>query len=138
MYLVDTNVLSEMRRLRHREEDIRAFFHRAGFDKDDIHVSVVTVAELRQGVHHLRHKGDPSQAEIIGAWVEEVMQDFADKILIVDKEIAELWARLRVPQREPTLDKLIAATALVHGMTVMTRNIKDFKPTGVKMLNPFD
>jgi toxin FitB len=138
MFLSDTNVLSEMRRLDRANEGVRAFFDRFGGDQRRIRLSVATVTELRQGVFSLRHKGDAQQASVIETWVDDVLHEYARNILIVDQEVANLWARLRVPHREPALDKLIAATAIVHGLTVATRNVRDFESTGVETFNPFE
>jgi toxin FitB len=138
MFLSDTDVLSELRRSDRTNEGVRAFFDRFGGSQRRIHISVATVTELRQGVLSLRHRGDAHQASIIETWVDEVLRDYAQNILIVDQEIAKLWARLRVPHREPALDKLIAATAIFHDLTVATRNVRDFERTGVKTFNPFE
>jgi toxin FitB len=138
MFLADTNVISETRREARANDGVRSFFRKSGIDERNIHLSVVTVAELRQGVFRLRHKGDAKQAVVIENWVEGILDRYAERILTVDKEISELWARLRVPQPEPALDKLIAATALFYDLTVLTRNLKDFNPTGVKTFNPFE
>jgi toxin FitB len=138
MYLADTNVISDTRRDDRMNAGVREFFTRAQFDASAIHLSVVTVAELRQGVLGLRHKGDQLQAGTIETWLDGILHEYAARILIVNKEISELWARLRVPQPEPSLDKLIAATAIYHGMTIVTRNVKDFAVTGAKTFNPFD
>jgi toxin FitB len=138
MYLADTNVISDTRRENRANEGVREFFRRAQLDALSIHLSVVTVAELRQGVFGLRHKGDQRQAKTIEQWVDGILLEYSARILIVNKEISELWARLRVPQPEPALDKLIAATAIYHGMTVVTRNVKDFAVTGARTFNPFE
>ena len=138
MYLADTNVISETRREERANNGVRAFFRRSRLEGETVHLSVVTVAELRRGVFRLRNKGDAKQAATIEAWTEDVFEAYAGKILLVNVEIGRLWGRLRVPHAEPALDKLIAATALVHNLTVVTRNEKDFKIAGVKTLNPFD
>jgi toxin FitB len=135
MFLTDTNVISEFRKEERADDGVRAFF--ANYEDRDIHLSVVTVAELHQGVHALRRRGDEIQAKNIENWVERILRQYAKNILIVDKAVGEIWARLRVPHREPALDKLIAATALAHGLTVVTRNVRDFEITGVPILNPF-
>jgi toxin FitB len=138
MYLADTNVISETRREERANKGVRAFFRRVEADGLRVHLSVVTVAELRQGVQRLKHKGDGQQASTIEIWVDGVLKTYEKRILLVDREIGELWGRLRVPHREPALDKLIAATAIFHGLTVVTRNVSDFEKAGVKTLNPFD
>jgi toxin FitB len=138
MYLADTNVVSETKKKDRANEGVRAFFDRADRDQRSVLLSVVTVAELRQGVFRLRHKGDCRQANAVEGWVDDVLRQYEQRILAVNRDISELWARLRVPQSEPALDKLIAATAIFHGLTVVTRNVKDFEPTGVGIVNPFD
>ncbi|SAK85135.1 type II toxin-antitoxin system VapC family toxin [Caballeronia ptereochthonis] len=138
MYLADTNVISEARREEHANEGVRAFFRRARRDECDVHLSVVTVGELRRGIDRLRHKGDDKQAAGLETWLENVLRQYEGKILPVDEEIGKLWGSLRVPQAEPALDKLIAATALSHRLTVVTRNVRDFAATGVEVLNPFE
>jgi toxin FitB len=138
MYLADTNVISETRKEERVNEGVRAFFDQAKAREQDVHLSVVTVAELRQGVQRLRQKGDVRQASTIETWVDDVLKAYEKRILIVDKKIGELWGRLRVPHREPALDKLIAATAIYHGLTVVTRNVRDFHIAGVKTVNPFE
>jgi toxin FitB len=138
MYLADTNVISETRKEERANKGVRAFFDRVEAHGAWVHLSVVTVAELRQGVSRLRHKGDIRQASTIETWVIETLKKYEERILSVDKDVGELWGRLRVPHREPALDKLIAATAIFYGLTVVTRNVRDFEAAGVKTLNPFD
>lgn len=138
MYLADTNVISETRREERANKGVRAFFDEAELNENRILLSVVTVGELRRGVSALHHKGDARQAANVGAWLEDVLLEYEDKILPVDRAIGEVWGRLRAPHPESALDKLIAATALVHDPTVVTRNVKDFQTVGVRMLNPFD
>lgn len=138
MYLADTNVLSETRREERANEGVRAFFERAKGDKRVVHLSVVTVAELRQGVERVRRRGDARQAARLEKWVNNVLREYDKKILPAGKEIGGLWGNLRAPHPEPALDKLIAATALFHGLTVVTRNVRDFEETGVETLNPFE
>jgi predicted nucleic acid-binding protein len=138
MYLADTNVISETRRLERANEGVRAFFRQARLDENEIHLSVVTVGELRRGVERLRRRGDALQAETVEVWLKSVLYEYDGKILSVDQEIGELWGSLRAPHPELALDKLIAATAMSHGLTVVTRNVRDFEKTGVKTINPFE
>ncbi|KNH08763.1 VapC toxin protein [Candidatus Burkholderia brachyanthoides] len=112
MFLADTTVISETRRDDRANDGVREFFSQVGAGENSIHLLVVTVAELRQGIFRLRHKGDDRQARTIEAWLEDILQEYSERILIINKEISELWARLRVPQSEPALDKLIAATVI--------------------------
>ncbi|CAM2185128.1 Ribonuclease VapC [Paraburkholderia sacchari] len=137
MYLVDTNVISEVRKRDRANLGVRNFFSDAARDDSDLYLSVVTVGELRRGVELIRHRGDAAQAATLDAWLGAVLRDYAQYVLPVDDEIGQLWGRLRVPHPEHALDKLIAATALIHDLTVVTRNIDDFAGTGVRVLNPF-
>jgi predicted nucleic acid-binding protein len=137
VYLIDTNVISEVRKRDRSNKGVRAFFREALRDGNDLYMSVVTVSELRRGVELIRHRGDIAQATNLEAWLTTVLVEYAQNILAVDAEIGQLWGRLRVPHPEHTLDKLIAATALIHDLTVVTHNVKDFAGTGVRLLNPF-
>jgi len=92
---------------------------------------------MRQGVEIIRHRGDESQARVLERWLERVIDRFEDAILSFDQETAEIWGRLRVPNRENPLDKQIAATAIINELTVVTRNIAHYALTGVGLLNPF-
>ncbi|WP_177420852.1 type II toxin-antitoxin system VapC family toxin [endosymbiont of Lamellibrachia barhami] len=118
------------------EKDAKLF--NALFDaRSRIFISVVTVGELRRGVELIRHRSDTLQATQLENWLDLLLTDYQDHILDINPDIAQLWGRLRVPHPENALDKLIAATALIHDLTVVTRNHKDFKTTGVRLLNPF-
>jgi predicted nucleic acid-binding protein len=138
VYLVDTNVVSEIRKKERANKGVRAFFRRAAKEDIDLYMSVVTVGELRRGVEIVRHRGDSAQTAALEAWLKAVLSEFAQNILPVDEDIGQLWGRLRVPHPEHALDKLIAVTGLVHDLIVVTRNVDDFSPTGVRVLNPFD
>ena len=96
-----------------------------------------TIGELRQGVERIRHRGDGAQAKRLGRWLKQVTTIYAESILPFDEETAQVWGRLRVPNPENPLDKQIAATALIHDLTVVTRNTDHFAPTGVRLLDPF-
>ena len=137
MYLLDTNVLSELRKVRLGKADP----HVAGWadttDAGDMYVSVIAIQELEIGVL-LAERRDPSQGAVFRAWLDgRVLPAFAGRILAVDTAVAQRSARLHVPNPRPLRDGLIAATALVHGMTVVTRNVADFEPTGVPVFNPW-
>ena len=97
----------------------------------------MTIGELRQGVERIRHRGDLPQARRLERWLAQLTTTYADAILPIDEEIAQVWGRLRVPNPENPLDKQIAATALMHDLAVVTRNTEHFTPTGVRLLNPF-
>jgi predicted nucleic acid-binding protein len=138
MYLVDTNVISEIRKRDRADKGVVAFFRKASRDDADLYLSVVTIGEIRRGVELIRHRGDKPQATRLENWLDDVLLEFGPHVLAVDEEIGQLWGRLRVPHPEHALDKLIAATALIHDLTVVTRNVDDFAGTGNRVLNPFD
>ncbi len=137
LYLVDTNVISEARKRSGANKGVRRFFKQAVDEETPVFLSVVTVGELRRGVEWIRHRGDVRQANRLEKWLTAVLADYRDNILDINPDIAQLWGRLRVPHPEHALDKLIAATALIYDLTIVTRNHKDFVKTGVKVLNPF-
>lgn len=137
MYLVDTNVISEVRKRDRADKGVVAFFREAARDDVDLYLSALTIGELRRGVEIIRHRGDKSQATRLENWLNGVLREFGQNILAVDDEIGQLWGHLRVPHPEHALGKLIAATALIHDLTVVTRNVDDFVGTGTRVLNPF-
>jgi hypothetical protein len=137
MYLVDTNVISESRKGARANAGVREFFERTALHQTPLYLSVVTIGELRRGVEVIRHRGDKVQAKRLEKWLEGLVKHYDDYILDVDPDVAQLWGRLRVPHHENALDKLIAATALIHSLTVVTRNQTDFARTGVTVINPF-
>lgn len=137
MYLLDTDVISEIRKGDKANPGVRTFFADASREAVDLYLSVVTVGELRQGVERIRHRGDEPQAKRLEHWLEQMTMTYAESILAFDEETAHVWGRLRVPNPENPLDKQIAATALIHGLTVVTRNTDHFAPTGARLLNPF-
>jgi predicted nucleic acid-binding protein len=137
MYLVDTDVISEIRKGDRANPGVREFFAVARRKATPLYLSVVTIGELRTGVERLRHRGDLAQAERLERWLLQIIRMYSESILPVDEEIAQVWGRLRVPNPENPLDKQIAATALIHELTVVTRNTPHFAPTGVRLHNPF-
>ena len=137
MYLIDTDVISEARKEDKANAGVRQFFADADRKNVPMYLSVVTIGEMRQGVEIIRHRGDESQARVLERWLERIIDRFEDAILSFDQETAEIWGRLRVPNRENPLDKQIAATAIINELTVVTRNIAHYAPTGVGLLNPF-
>lgn len=135
MFLLDTNLVSELRRPERANANVRAW---ASNTPTELYaISVVTVLELERGVL-LMERRDTRQGDILRRWLEhEVLARLASRILFVDTSTARVCAKLHVPDRRPERDALIAATALVHGMTVVTRNTADFEPMGVAVLNPW-
>lgn len=137
MFLIDTNVISEIRKQKRANPGVQEFFARMAKDNAPLYLSVVTIGELRRGVQQIRHRGDGVQAGKLESWLQTVILNYRNAILPVDEEIAQVWGRLRVPHAEHALDKFIAATALIYDLTVVTRNLRDFEPTGVRLLNVF-
>lgn len=138
MYLIDTNVISEIRRGTSANKGVRKFFKQVIKDQSPLHLSALTMGELRRGTEAVRHRGEAPQAALLETWIGTILGDYAMDVISIDDDVAQLWGRLRVPNPENGIDKLIAATALMHDLTVVTRNIKDFEKTGVKLLNPFE
>lgn len=133
-YLVDTNVISELRKGRRCDPGVASWFAEAS--SEEIYLSVLTVGEIRKGIENIRRR-DERTAEALETWLGELVATHSERILPVDEGIAEQWGRLNVPDPLPVLDSLLAATASVHGLTLVTRNVKDVERTGVACLNPF-
>jgi toxin FitB len=136
MYVLDTNVLSELRRPHKANSRVLAWA--ASMPVSQFYLSVITVLELERGVLRME-RVDPSQGKHLRVWLDaEVLPRFEGRVLAVDSVVAQRCARLHVPDPKSERDALIAATALVHSMTVVTRNTADFEPCGVALLNPWD
>ncbi len=138
MFLLDTNVVSELRKVRLGRSDANVARWADTVESADLYLSSVTVQELEIGVL-LAERRDPPQGAVFRTWLDQhVLPAFSGRILPVDTAVALRSAKLHVPNPRPVRDGLIAATALVHGMTVVTRNVADFAPCGVAWLNPWD
>ena len=138
MYVLDTNVVSELRKVRHGKADANVAAWTERVDASDLFVSAITIMELELGVLSIERK-DAIQGALLRSWLEQhVLPEFSNRTLSVDTAVAQRCARLHVPDKRGDRDALIAATALVHGMIVVTRNVDDFKPTGVTILNPWE
>ena len=137
MYLLDTNVVSELRKAEVGTADPNVKAWSDALDAEAAFLSVITVLELEQGTL-LMERRDSRQGAMLRAWLENrTLPQFEGRILSVDLLVARRCATLHVPDPKEDRDSLIAATALVHGMTVVTRNVKDFELAGVQVLNPF-
>ncbi|MEI7457067.1 MAG: type II toxin-antitoxin system VapC family toxin [Nitrosomonadales bacterium] len=136
MYLVDTNVISEARKGAKANRGVQKFFQ--SIAPEDIYLSAQTIGEIRRGLENIRHRGDLPQTKKLEKWLDLVVSDYADKILTFDEECAQVWGRLMSPHPEQPIDKQIAAIALLHDMAVVTRNVDDFRGTGVEIVNPFE
>lgn len=138
MFLLDTNVVSELRKVGDGRADPGVLAWLARTDAASCHVSALTLMELEIGILRIERR-DPAQGALLRRWMEgRVLPEFAGRTLPVDAAVALRCARLHVPDPRAERDALIAATALVHGMTVVTRNVADFMATGVPLLNPWD
>ena len=132
-YLLDTNVLSETRK-KSAEPKVIAFLSNA--DSSSLYVSVLTLGELRKGVAQ-KLRSDPPAAQSLGDWVDGIELSFADRIIGIDAATARLWGELSAQRPRPIVDTLLAATAIVHQMTLVTRDTGDVTDIDVKLLNPF-
>jgi predicted nucleic acid-binding protein len=133
-YLLDTNILSELRRTEPNRRVLRWYDATAD---TDMHLSVMTIGEFRKGLARLRRK-DPERAYGLAQWLDRLLAPYESRVLPVTPEIANVWGELNDPEPLPIIDAYIAATAIVHDMVLVTRNVKDFERTGVRLLNPFN
>jgi len=137
MYLLDTNIISELWKLsRGKTDPVFESWFRIYSDKP-LYISVVTLMELERGVLAMERK-DPAQGAYLRAWFSDVREKFQKRTLVVDGAVADCCAGLHVPDKAPENDAWIAATALTHGLTLVTRNVKDFERLHVRLLNPFE
>ncbi|MDR0578872.1 MAG: type II toxin-antitoxin system VapC family toxin [Candidatus Accumulibacter sp.] len=138
MYVLDTNVVSELRKARSGRADANVMAWAESVDAADLFLSVITLMELELGVLSIERK-DAAQGAMLRSWLEhQGLPEFADRTLPVDTAVAQRCARLHVPDRRGERDALMAATALVHGMAVVTRNTADFQALGVTVINPWE
>lgn len=138
MYLLDTNVVSELRKAKAGKADRGVAAWASGVPADVLYVSAITILELETGVL-LVHRRDPEQGTLLRTWLDQqVLPAFTGRVLAVDTAVAQRCAALHVPDPRSERDALIAATAMVHNMTVVTRNVADFEATGVHLLNPWE
>lgn len=138
VYLIDTDVISEVRKQGKADAGVKRFFERINAEQTPVYLSVITIGELRRGIDLIRHRGDVQQAQQLETWLQKTLGEYAENILPLDVDSAQIWGRLRVPHPENALDKQIAATALTHDLTVVTRNVRHYHGTRVPVLNPFE
>ncbi len=134
-YLVDTNVISEIRKGARGNPGVVAWY--ATVTDEDLCLSVLVLGEIRKGVE-LKRRRDPAQADLLEAWLDQVKIAFGDRALPVDATIIEAWGRMAAVRSVPVIDGLLAATAKVHDLTLVTRNEADVADLGARILNPFD
>ena len=133
--LLDTNIVSELRKGARAHARVRAWF--AAQHEADLHLSVLVIGELRRGVEQVRSK-DARQAQALERWLQRLTRLHADRILPVDARVADEWGRFSARRSDSPIDVLMAATARVHQLTLVTRNTRDVAWTGVAHLNPFE
>lgn len=139
MYLLDTNVLSEMRKLNSFKinPNVATWLNRVY--PEELYLSVLTIMEIKVGILGLKHRNDYQQTTVLNSWLtQEIQPKFAQRILPITTEIALSCASLHIPNKRPFSDALIAATAIQHNLTLVTRNIKDFQGLKLRLINPFE
>ncbi len=133
-YLLDTNVISELRKGERADANVKEWF--GGLEDEEIYLSVLTIGEIRRGIESVRRR-DPGSAAALDSWLARLGEAHRDRILPVDRAVAEEWGRMNVPDPLPVVDGMLAATAKVAGLTFATRNVADVKGTGVETVDPF-
>lgn len=133
-YLLDTNVISELRKGKRGNPNVMTWF--GGLADEEIYLSVLTIGEIRRGIENVRRR-DPDSAATLDSWLARLGEAHRERILPVDRAIAEEWGRMNVPDPLPVVDGLLAATAKVAGLTFATRNVADVEGSGVELVNPF-
>ena len=133
-YLLDTNVISELRKGERADANVTAWF--ADVADEEIFLSVLTIGEIRRGIESVRRR-DPDSAAALDRWLALLSEAHSDRILPLDRAITEEWGRMNVSDPLPVVDGLLAATARILDLTLVTRNIADVKSTGVELLDPF-
>ena len=138
MFLLDTNIISELRKAKSGKADKNVVAWANGVPASSLYLSVITILELETGILLIERR-DSTQGAVLRSWLTtHVLPAFSERIIVLDTAIAQCCAKLHVPDPRSDRDAMIAATAIVHGMTIVTRNVDDFKPTGVEILNPWE
>ena len=135
MFLLDTNVISEIRKGRHSNRKVSNWY--AGAGEPQLFISSLTIGEIRNGIELVRRRRDAAQAGTLEAWLQTVIQRYSGRVLTVGAAVADTWGQLSAIRPVPVIDGLLAATAIVHDMTLVTRNVSDVAGLGVRLLDPF-
>jgi predicted nucleic acid-binding protein len=133
-YLIDTNIISEVRKGDRCNPNVAAWY--AGIDDTDVYLSVLVLGEIRKGIERAR-ASDPAQARALERWLTRVNEAFGERVLPVDQAVADTWGRMSAKRPVPAIDGLLAATAIVHRMTLATRDVDAVADLGAAVLNPF-
>jgi predicted nucleic acid-binding protein len=135
MYLVDTNIISEVGKGQRCDRNVAVWYREVR--DDDLFLSVLVVGEIRQGIERLRPR-NRQRAAALEHWLGEILSSFEERVLPVDERVAQIWGRINAREPLPVVDSLLAATAEAHSLTLVTRNLKDIERSGVRCLNPFE
>ena len=135
MYLVDTNIISEVRKGKRCNTNVAAWYRQVR--DDELFLSVLVIGEIRQGIERLRTR-NPRLAHRLEQWLQELLKSFGDRILPMGERVAQNWGRLNARATFPAVDSLLAATAEAHGLVLVTRNIRYIARSGVRCINPFE
>ena len=133
-FLLDTNIISEIRKRNRANPNVARWVARTPVE--EIGTSVIVLAEIRRGIE-LKRRSDPEQARSLDQWYAQMRTKLGERVLPIDEPIGDAWALLSIPNPLPLMEGLLAATAKVHGLTLVTRNVDDIASTGVPLLNPF-
>lgn len=133
-FLIDTNVISEVRKGTRCDPNVAAWY--SSIKDSDLYLSALILGEIRKGIELARPR-DPAKAEALQGWLDAVVEAFADRVIPVDRFVSDAWGRMSATRPIPVIDGLLAATAKVHDLTLVTRNDADVAGLGVRVLNPF-
>jgi toxin FitB len=134
-YLIDTNIISEVRKGARCNENVARWYR--GVEDSNLYLSILVLGEIRKGAERTRSR-DAAQARALENWLTAVGKAFVDRILPIDSAVADEWGRMNASRQLPVIDSLLAATAKVHGLTLVTRNTRDIAGLGARILNPFE
>ena len=136
MYLYDTNIVSELTKVK-QDSNLLSFMHSVNKAEITTYISVVSLGEIIQGIEKLKRRNDFPQAQKLQNWYDDKLLTVIDNILPFTEDCAKVWGKLMATNPHNPIDKQLVATAMVHELTLVTRNIKDIQATGVKFINPF-